>query len=142
MIAGILPWRQSFLSDRRKKITEEQRLLRDGWQYANVDKLLEWKNAKWRLLFKVLDDRPRKLPGFDPIDIVYSQDIFGNVFKYQYVEFKAVNVENNNVELYAYGNFIKGNDKPYLMKGRQLIKIDHENKSHKTFGSGDPCSDF
>lgn len=138
MICGLLPWRADVLKKPRVKMTEEERLLRDGWQYVNMSQTLSWKDKNWRLLYKVIEDRPRHLPGFDPIDVVLVQDAYGTLLKYQYIEFMAVSHEDGHAELYAYGNFLKGKDKPYIMRGKQLIRIEHEPKSFKSYGNDQP----
>lgn len=138
MLAGKVPWRPDVLKKPRVKVvTGEEKLLREGWQYVNVERTLEWRDQKWRLMFKVMDERPRSLPGFEPIDVVLVQDAYGNSIRYQYIEFMAVNLEDRHTEMYAYGNFIKGLDKPYTMRGKQFIRVDDETKSNKSYGSID-----
>jgi len=122
MIAGLVPWRQDVLKPKRR-VTDEDKLLRDGWVHVNPDALLRWKKQDWVLLYKIIDQKPKPLPGFDIIDLIQVQDIYGNKIQYQYIEFMAVNGDGH-AELYAYGNFIKGDTKPYLMRGRQVIRLD------------------
>jgi len=123
MIAGLLPWRADMLKKKRNKRTEEEQLLRDGWQFVDANRPLEWKGETWKLLYKVVDERPRKLPDFDEISIIRVANKDGTFVGYQYIEFMAVNNEDKHVELYAYGNFLKGKSKPYLMQGRQVVRI-------------------
>jgi hypothetical protein len=114
MIAGILPWRADFLKKPYVKPSEEERLLKDGWLYANSDKTLEWRNQKWTLMYKAVDNKARPLKGFPAVDSAYP---------YRYIEFMAISHDDKHAELYAYGNFIKGEYKPYLMQGRQIVKL-------------------
>lgn len=123
MLAGMVPWRMDVLKSRRR-VTEQDKLLRDGWQAVKQDGTLHWKGQEWNLLYKVVEQRPRKLPGFETIDIIRVHDINGESVAYQYIEFMAVNRRDGHAELYAYGNFLKGDTKPYLMRGRQVIRTD------------------
>src|SRR5882672_5128225 len=112
MIMGLLPFRADMLKKPRR-LTDEDKLLRDNWQYVNPSGFLKWKNATWVLLFKVIDTKPRKLPRFDEID--------GD--NYQYLEFMAISQDDKRAELYAYGNFLKGEDRAYLIRGKQVIRV-------------------
>lgn len=116
MIAGILPWRSDVLKKPPIKESEERILLKDGWKYVNVSKILSWRNQLWRLVYKIIDQEPRIIPGFE--EIVELKD------KYHYIEFIAINHMDGHAELYAYGNLVKGYDRAYVMRGKQLIRME------------------
>lgn len=116
MLAGIVPWRADALKKPRR-ITDADKLARDGWLPVSKDGVLNWRGRDWTLLYKVVSPKPRHLPGFDPV----PPDA------YHYVEFMAVG-KDGRAELYAYGNFLRGESKPYLMRGRQVVRVDDGHK--------------
>lgn len=122
MIAGLVPWRGDVLKKTKRIVADEEKLLKDGWKYVNITKTLKWRNDVWRLLYKIVSDA-KKLPDFDfPTGV--AKDIRGvEVLTYKYVEFQAVNLITSRSTLYAYGNFLSGHNIPYIMKGRQLVKL-------------------
>lgn len=138
----MVPWRNDILKNPRAKYTEEELLLRDGWQYVNITQVLTWKDQNWTLIYKVIENKPRRLPGFNVIDVDHLEEAWGNKVEYRFIEFRAVNHVDRHIELYAYGNFLKGKDKPYLMRGRQIIRVNNDTKSNQSYTSDNSCTDI
>lgn len=111
MIAGLVPWNGNIFKKKRR-ITDLDILLRQGWNYVNIAKFLNWQGRQWQLLFKVVDPNPRPLPGYR---------LPGNDF--HYIEFKAIDTIDKHAVLYAYGNFQKSPTKIYVMENRQVVRL-------------------
>lgn len=112
MIMGLLPFRNDVL--KKPRLTEKEYLLKSGWLLTGI-RVLGWQGSSWTLYYKIISEKPVIIPGHLELFNTPTQH-------WQYIEFKALHdADDNRVELFAYGNFLKGDDKPYLMRARQVL---------------------
>lgn len=107
MLMGKLPWRSDVLKKKTLKLTEVEKLIKDGWVECPYQL---WKSQP-KIYCKIIDNKPREI-----LDYASLND------NYCYVEFKFIS--DGKSLLYAYGNFLKYNNF-FSMYKKQLIFTEH-----------------